>query len=78
MPSKPDRAAEAILAFSAKTEEFIGDLLREASARGFCKACAMNFVAHLVVGARQVVHHESDAATDELFPTDFDDTPGHA
>ena len=81
MPPRPDRtsqANEAILSFSAKTEVFIGDVLREASARGFRQACAMSFVARIIVASCGVVAHQKDASTDELPPTDFDDAPGHA
>lgn len=81
MSSKPDRASEAndaIRSFASKTEDFIGDILKDASTRGFCQACAMNFVARLIVAACEVVSHEDGASTDELPPTDFDDKPGHA
>lgn len=81
MSSKPDRASEAneaILSFSAKTENFVSDILKDAAARGFCQACAMNFVARLIVASCKVVSHQQDASTDEMPPTDFDDTPGRA
>lgn len=78
MSSKPERTAGALRAFTFKTEDFIGDILREASARGFCRACALNFAARLVVAACQVVEHQPNAASDELPSTAFDDKPGHA
>ena len=81
MSSKPDRetkANEAIRSFASKTEDFIGGILRDASAQGFCQACAMNFVAQLIVASCAVVSHEDGASTDELPPTAFDDKPGHA
>jgi hypothetical protein len=81
MSSKPDRATkanDAIRSFTSKTEDFIGDILRDASARGFCQACAMNFVARLIVASCAVVAHEDGASTDEMQPTAFDDKPGHA
>jgi hypothetical protein len=72
------RRAAALKSFSEKTDSFLVDLMKDATARGFCHACALSFVATLVVAACEVLDHQREALTDEMLPTDFDDRPGHA
>jgi hypothetical protein len=78
MSSKPDRREEALTAFNNKTDAFLVDLMKEATARGFCHACALNFVATLISVACEVVDHDREKLTDEPPRTAFDNTPGHA
>lgn len=75
---RDDPRVGALVSFTTQTEIFLADILRDARDRDFCPACALSYVAQLLLAACEVAEHDPDAATDELPPTAFDDSPGHA
>jgi hypothetical protein len=76
--SDDQRRADALKSFNAKTDAYLVDLMQDATARGFCHACALNYVLLLVLNASEVLAHDRTALTDEMPRTNFDDKPGHA